>query len=273
MLRRFKKKQNKKEVHILQRNPLVVEALGKIWQIKVILHENVRETLAYNITLEWELYQEIEKKNKQIEKINASLKEYQKNVGEYTRQKEILQAKIKIHDKIGQSLIYFKRYLDMEKKSKEDREKLINLWMESLVMLDENNDFTSEDRDLSKSFAKFKKLISTAKDIGVVVHVDGNPPKAEGDLNLLVEIIHEALNNAIRHGHAKNIWIKLSENSSNIHCKIKNDGILSKNPIVEKGGLKNIRQRIENCGGKMAIQLDSNFILDLSWPKGVNYDL
>lgn len=40
----------------------------------------------------------------------------------------------------------------MEKKSKEDREKLINLWMESLVMLDENNDFTSEDRDLSKKF-------------------------------------------------------------------------------------------------------------------------
>lgn len=51
----------------------------------------------------------------------------------------------------------------MEKKSKEDREKLINLWMESLVMLDENNDFTSEDRDLSKSFAKFKSLYRPPK--------------------------------------------------------------------------------------------------------------
>lgn len=60
----LRKNKIKKEVHILQRNPLVVEALGKIWQIKVILHENVRETLAYNITLEWELYQEIEKINR-----------------------------------------------------------------------------------------------------------------------------------------------------------------------------------------------------------------
>lgn len=64
----LRKNKIKKEVHILQRNPLVVEALGKIWQIKVILHENVRETLAYNITLEWELYQEIEKKINRLKK-------------------------------------------------------------------------------------------------------------------------------------------------------------------------------------------------------------
>lgn len=127
----------KKEAKILQMDPLIIEALGHIWQIKVVNHDNARETLAYKITLEWELYQEIQEKNKQIEKINASLKDYQKNVGEYTRQKEILQAKIKIHDKIGQSLIYFKRYLALNKKTKEDMDKLIKLWMESLVLLDE----------------------------------------------------------------------------------------------------------------------------------------
>lgn len=263
----------KKEARILHRDPLVLEALGDIWYIEILIHENVRETLAYKITLEWGLYQKIEKKNRQIEKINQSLKEYQKNVAEYTRQKEILQAKIKIHDKIGQSLIYFKRYLDMDEKTKEDRDKLINLWMESLLMLEEKDDFLSEKNDSSKSIVKFEKLISTAKDIGVAVHVDGAIPKSEGDLNLLVEIVHEALNNAIRHGQAKNIWIKLEEGNLNIHCKIKNDGVLSKEPIVEKGGLKNIRQSIENCGGKMKIEMDPNFILDLSWPKGGKYDI
>ena len=263
----------KKEARILQRDPLVIEALGEVWHIKILIHDNVRETLAYKITLEWGLYQEIKEKNRQIEKINRSLKKYQKNVGEYTRQKEILQAKIKIHDKIGQSLIYFKRYLDMDKKTKEDRDKLINLWMESLLMLGEKDDFLSEKNDSSKSRAKFEKLISTAKDIGVAVHVEGEIPTSEGDLNLLVEIVHEALNNAIRHGQAKNIWIELDEGNLNIHCKIKNDGILSKDKVVEKGGLKNIRQSIENCGGKMNIEIDSGFILDLSWPKGGKYDI
>ena len=207
----------KKDARILQQYPLIVEALGDIWQIQIVLHENVRETLAYKITLEWGLYQKIEEKNRQIEKINRSLKEYQKNVAEYTRQKEILQAKIKIHDKIGQSLIYFKRYLDMDKKTKEDRDKLINLWMESLVILDEKDDFLSEKENSSKNEAIFEKLISTAKDIGVAVHLDGETPRDEGDLNLLVDIVHEVLNNAIRHGKEKNICIKLDEGYLNIH--------------------------------------------------------
>ena len=263
----------KKDARILQRDPLIVETLGDIWHIKTIIHDNFRETLAYKITLKWGLYQEIEEKNRQIEKINKSLKEYQKNVTEYTRQKEILQAKIKIHDKIGQSLIYFKRYLYMDKKTKEDRDKLINLWMESLVMLDEKDDFLSEKEDSSKNEANFEKLISTAKDIGVAVHLDGETPSDEGDLNLLVDIVHETLNNAIRHGQAKNIWIKLDEGDLNIHCKIRNDGILSKEPIKEKGGLKNIHQRIKSFGGKMNIELKPQFTLDLSWPKGGNYDL
>ena len=263
----------KKDARILQRDPLIVEALGDIWHIQIVLHENVRETLAYKITLEWGLYQEIKEKNRQIEKINKSLKEYQKNVAEYTRQKEILQAKIKIHDKIGQSLIYFKRYLDMDKKTKEDRDKLINLWMESLVMLNEKDDFLSEKEDSSKNEANFEKLISTAKDIGVAVHLEGETPKDEGDLSLLVDIVHEALNNAIRHGQAKNIWIKLDEGDLNIHCKIRNDGIPSKEPIKEKGGLKNIHQRIKSFGGKMNIELNPQFTLNLSWPKGGNYDL
>lgn len=201
--------------------------------------------------------------------MNASLKDYQINVGKYTRQKEILQAKIKIHDKIGQSLIYFKRYLDMDVKTKEDRDKLISLWMESLVMLDEK----SEDPDSAKSINKFKKLISTAKDIGVTVKVDGKLPTEDGDLNLLVKIVHESLNNAIRHGQAKNIWIDLGEDDVNINCRITNDGIIVHGPIIEKGGLKNIRQIIESCGGKMKTQSDSHFILDLTWPKGGNYDL
>lgn len=253
----------------MQRDPLVIEAMGRTWQIKVIPHENVRETLAYDITLEWALYQQIQEKNKQIEKMNASLKDYQINVGKYTRQKEILQAKIKIHDKIGQSLIYFKRYLDMDVKTKEDRDKLISLWMESLVMLDEK----SEDPDSAKSINKFKKLISTAKDIGVTVNVNGKLPAEDGDLNLLVKIVHESLNNAIRHGQAKNIWIDLDEDDINIHSRITNDGIIIHGPIIEKGGLKNIRQIIESCGGKMKIQSDSHFILDLTWPKGGNHDL
>lgn len=258
---------------ILQRDPLVIESKGKVWLIKIIFHEKYRETLAYNITLEWAMYQEIERKTSQIQRINESLKDYQKNVVAYTRQKEILQAKIKIHDKIGQSLIYFRRYLKKNKKTKEDRHMLVKLWLESLLVLDEKNDFTEEKPDTSKNKLLFEKLISAAKDIGVKVHVDGKTPDNERDWILLVDIVHEALNNAIRHGEAKNIWIYLSEDEFNKFLKIENDGLPAHEPIKEKGGLKNIRQHIENYGGRMEIKVKPKFQLNLSWPKGENYDL
>lgn len=251
---------------ILQRDPLVFESLGEIWQIKVVNHGAVRETIAYNITLEWAMYQEIEKKIEEIQKINESLRDYQKNVGEYTRQKEILKAKIKIHDKIGQSLIYFKRYLEKANKSKEERDKLIKLWMESLLILEES-------KDGAENKTRFEKLISTANDIGVEVHVNGKAPSNETDWILLVDIVHEALNNAIRHGQAKNIWIYLYEDEFRIHCEIENDGLKAKEPIVEKGGLKNIRQRLEPFDGTIKIFTKPNFKLELSWIKGENYDL
>ncbi|WP_138159423.1 ATP-binding protein [Peptoniphilus catoniae] len=256
----------KENAKILQRDPLVIESIGDIWQIKVINHKNVRETLAYNITLEWAMYQAIERKNKQIQKINTNLKDYQKNVGEYTRQKEILKAKIKIHDKIGQSLIYFKRYLEKTNKTKEDRDNLIKLWMESLLILDENND-SPKDRSL------LEKLIAAANDIGVQVYVEGKLPKNKVDWVLLVDIVHEALNNAIRHGHAKNIWISLREDGIKNYCRIKNDSLTPKGPIIEKGGLKNIRQRLEPFNGTIKVSMNQNFQLDLSWLKGENYDL
>lgn len=267
----------KSPTKILQRDPLVIESKGKIWLIKIILHENFRETLAYNITLEWAMYKEIESKTSQIQRINESLKDYQKNVVEYTRQKEILQAKIKIHDKIGQSLIYFRRYLKKKKKTKEDRHMLIKLWMESLLILDEKidekNDFTEEKPDTSKNKLLFEKLISAAKDIGVKVHLHGKTPSQERDWILLVDIVHEALNNALRHGEAKNIWIYLSEDDLNKFLKIENDGLPAHGPIREKGGLKNIRQHIESYGGRMEIKASPKFQLNLSWPKGENYDL
>lgn len=251
---------------ILQRDPIVFESLGEIWQIKVVDHGSVRETIAYKITLEWAMYQEIEKKIQQIKNINESLRDYQKNVGEYTRQKEILKAKIKIHDKIGQSLIYFKRYLEKADKSKEERDKLIKLWMESLLILEES-------KDSPENKTRFEKLISTANDIGVEVHVNGKAPSNENDWILLVDIVHEALNNAIRHGQAKNIWIYLYEDEFRIHCEIENDGLKAKEPIVEKGGLKNIRQRLEPFEGTITINTKQNFKLELSWIKGENYDL
>lgn len=118
----------KPRTKILQREPLIVESNSKVWQIKIIHHGLVKETLAYDITLEWALYEEIEKITRANQRMNAELKAYREKIGEYTRQKETLQAKIEIHDRLGQALIYFRRYLEKAEKTPEDRRRLETLW-------------------------------------------------------------------------------------------------------------------------------------------------
>ena len=129
---------------ILKRDPLIFESDGKVWQIKVIYHGLEKETLAYDITLEWALYAQIEKISEANRRMNADLKAYQEKIGEFTRQKENLQTKIKIHDRLGQSLIYFRRYLEKADKTPEDRRRLEALWRESLLLFDDRKEVPKE---------------------------------------------------------------------------------------------------------------------------------
>lgn len=246
---------------ILQREPLIIESNSKVWQIKIIHHGLVKETLAYDITLEWALYEEIEKITRANQRMNAELKAYQEKIGEFTRQKETLQAKIKIHDRLGQALIYFRRYLEKTEKTPADRRRLETLWGECLLLFD-------EEEEPVKVASDWDKLITTAGAIGVDVMVEGEVPESKEDQALLVELVHEALNNAIRHGHAKKIWITLKDEGPTFSCSIKNDGDLPTGPVEEKGGLKNMRQRLTYYDGSLAIRRASLFQLDLSWRKG-----
>lgn len=246
---------------ILQREPLIVESNSKVWQIKIIHHGLVKETLAYDITLEWTLYEEIEKITRANQRMNAELKAYREKIGEYTRQKETLQAKIKIHDRLGQALIYFRRYLEKAEKTPEDRRRLETLWGECLLLFD-------EEEEPVKVASTWDKFITTAGAIGVDVMVQGEVPESKEDQAFLVELVHEALNNAIRHGHAKKIWITLKDQGPTFTCCIKNDGDLPTGPVEEKGGLKNMRQRLAYYDGSLAVRRESLFELDLSWTKG-----
>lgn len=257
-----------KKSKILQTDPLVIGLDGKVWLFQIIENkeEKYRETIAYDITKEWDVLRKIKNKNQEIKYMNERLKEYQVAALEYTRQKEILRSKIEIHDKMGQALIYFRHYLDKEDKTEDERKRLVQLWNESLVVLDEKED--EEVRD-----AGWTKLIETARSIGVEIHLKGDLPKSERDMKTLISIVHEALNNAIRHAEAKNVWIDISEDSARINLSIRNDGHAPSSEIKEKGGLKNIRARLEIYGGTMDIDTSEGFALRISWLKGENYDL
>jgi two-component system sensor histidine kinase DegS len=76
----------------------------------------------------------------------------------------------------------------------------------------------------------------------------------------LYRFLQEALNNAAKHGKAKNVWVSLTRDSEQVNLMVKDDGIgfILKN-VTEKQnkkglGLIGIRERIELLKGTLFIE-------------------
>ncbi|MGV3657175.1 MAG: sensor histidine kinase, partial [Chitinophagaceae bacterium] len=69
------------------------------------------------------------------------------------------------------------------------------------------------------------------------------------------QILHEALNNAIKHSGATNVLICIKKNKNNLELVVQDDGIGFNIAEVKKGiGLKNIENRVYLINGQMQIK-------------------
>ncbi len=92
----------------------------------------------------------------------------------------------------------------------------------------------------------------------------------EADLEeTLYRIIQESTTNAIRHGKAKEIWIRMSEQNGQMILMISDNGCGCKE-ITEGFGLQHMRERVELAGGTLFCQGDFGFtvIVKIPMPAG-----
>lgn len=95
----------------------------------------------------------------------------------------------------------------------------------------------------------------------------------EDEENTIYRVIQEGITNAIRHGHAKKIWITMSRGDSEILLEIKDNGIGSKE-IKSGFGTKHIKERIGMLGGTVIFDGSKGFIIKATIPIrwGEEYD-
>ena len=74
----------------------------------------------------------------------------------------------------------------------------------------------------------------------------------------VVEIIREAVTNAVRHGGAENIYITI-EGTDKVRLIIENDGQALSGEIRWGGGLHSIQRRVEEAAGRLLIESDPRF--------------
>lgn len=241
----------------------IIEVCGKVTAFKRYVHDFngkiIYEIAAADVTKTYMLTKELEQKLKELKSVNGRLISYGKNVTELTREKELLAAKIRIHDDMGKLLLATKRKLTKELTSADEKE-LLDFWRVETTAL------KSADKGERKS--NLQVITEAANLVGVNVEFCGELPKPDTQTEkILVAAIHECLTNAVSHANGENMRVETETKNCRYVIKITNDGEKPQGEIKEGGGLSGLRALAERENGKMIVKNKPQFELIIELPQ------
>ena len=213
----------------------------------------LKEMIMVDISSEYRTFEELMAKNEALELQQERLKEYNRNVTAATIEKELLNAKIHIHDELGEILLAAKRYI---KTGDGDRATITELWMRNLSLLG------AEKKDEARD--EYEEIQRAAADIGMKISVDGVLPDDKKAKTVTASALHECLTNTFRHAGGDTVFVKVEDGETGKILTFTNNGTVPEGAIEERGGLKHLRKIAEDAGISMKIDTDNGFRLVLS---------
>ena len=220
--------------------------------------EKLFEIRATDITKQFALSDKLRKSNSERRELNRRLQEYGENVYDITREREILTAKVNIHDMLGKAQLVTKRYIE-NADSGITKDELIDIWNGTLYLFDGGFAETKDEVTLDE-------LYDAAKIMGISLTIDGSVPKDNRLLRFIMSGARESLTNAVHHAKASELRVKLYNTYDYFIIEYTNDGIQPESVISEGGGLSSLRQSVEAAGGIMTTDIYPKFILRLKIP-------
>ena len=263
---------------------------SKVWNVRRSEIEaegnRINEIVALDVTEQYELRRELEERNERLNSVNERLRIFSRDMSRLTAEKELLDAKIKVHDDLGRSLLAFRAYLTAEP-SKRDRSKLLPLWRYVISVMKKET-APSEEWDA---------IEKTAESLHIQIEINGDLPAGLADLpvsgaarSAIMAAIRECLTNTARHAGGDRLFVLIkcgveqgadhASTSGNpsasgtapcddaphgIRIEITNNGRAPLVPIQEAGGLSNLRHMVERAGGIMTIESSPQFLLRLDF--------
>ena len=269
---------------------VILTSDSKVWNVRRSEIEaegnRINEIVALDVTEQYELRRELEERNERLNSVNERLRIFSRDMSRLTAEKELLDAKIKVHDDLGRSLLAFRAYLTAEP-SKRDRSKLLPLWRYVISVMKKET-APSEEWDA---------IEKTAESLHIQIEINGDLPAGLADLPVSGEVrsaimaaIRECLTNTARHAGGDRLFVLIkcgaeqgadhastsgSPSASGtapcddaphgIRIEITNNGRAPLVPIQEAGGLSNLRHMVEREGGIMTIESSPQFLLRLDF--------
>ncbi len=221
-------------------------------EIQAIMVSDITD--AYRKTLELRRVQE------QVLTLNAKLIKTNREIVALTAEQELLAAKVKIHDELGQNLLSIKRLILNGNGTELEKAEIVK-------RLHENIDFFKGESDAVAG--EYELMIGTAKRLGVDVIVLGTLPQTEPLKQIIATGIHECFTNTLRHAHGNRLNVCITENENQVIAVFTNNGERPTGEIHEKGGLGLLRTLTERAGGQMTVSVEAELSITIELPKEV----
>lgn len=214
---------------------------------------------ASDVTDTWKLTSKLQLKEKELRNKSTELKKAIKNLHELSKRKEIENARIRAHDILGQKLSVLLRTIQSEKNI--DYELLASLSNGLLTEL-------KSDQTEIGPYDELKSIQQIFSAIGVDILFEGEFPKDSEKARLFVDIIREGSTNAVRHGFATKINIKVRPAKNTYKLIINNNGNAPRIPITPGTGIGTMRKKVAAQGGNLDIIEKPSFTLYVVIPGG-----
>lgn len=241
----------------------ILTAEGRVWRFSCrdfpLDGETLYEMIVTDITDEYAQTQALEREKAELVRLNRELGEYYLGMDEIIRRREILQAKVNIHDEMNR-LMLSTTAARPEDTAAMDR--FFSLWEQNALLLC----MEAEERTDAKAADNLEKLAGA---LGLCLVWHGALPDAlpEGQRELFFSVAREAVVNAVKHAGAKAVTISFEETEGSLCCRFTNGGTPHPGPVAFTGGLANLSLLASRQGAALSAEGGEGFTLSLLFPK------
>lgn len=235
----------------------IIPVADKVWRFArrelSVDGERLFEMIASDITVEYAKTEALERDRAELSRLNQELREYYLSIDESVQHREILQAKINIHDEMNRLML-----LTVAADSGDigALDNIFSLWEQNALLLCMEADGKNNEQQIGA-------IESIAGALGIRLVWKNSLPENmnENERELFFFAAQEAIINAVKHARAKEMEISFEIRENALICSFTNDGVLPESEIRFEGGLRNLSMLAQKQGAKIRIEIKEKFSL------------
>ena len=236
---------------------------GSAWQLekRSFTHESgnrYSQYVATDVSRLQEKRMELQRENAQLRRAQEDLQRLSANIVAVTREEELLNTKMRVHDEMGRCLVAAQKYLKKDC-AETIPDSVVAAWQRAVSMIKYSNETPEDDMLL--------QIRKTCEYVKLRYLQTGELPRQEGAAYLLTCAVRECVTNAVRYADATELYVTFGETQTDATVTVTNNGLEPEGEVVEGGGLSTLRRRIERAGGAMTVRSHPRFELSVTVPK------